>query len=417
MNENEVVNQHYISRKLINLFSIPNSEQQIYQLDTYAEKEYEKLKKKSTKKVLCDEYAYETNNLAKNTLELIFAENEATLIPKIKEIVVLLEKKESINIIHKKVLELLIVFLSFYLKSGGNIADWGFSVDKGNKKEYTISRLISSLLKENYLRGLFSTIYNNYNFAIIQDNTESLVLCDHYIATASTDFKIAMSSPISIGNIGLKNIIILIPLSSKYYIVFTDDANIGIKFETINIISTEVRDNINRVIRSNAYRYIVGGNENILQELIKVPVLTNTPMIMLFSGRNSKSGIRVVKKPDVFYNIEDLIKYFKMQQGANLPIWVRELKNEGKLDIGRNDLCFCNSGKKYKKCCLFKIEDYYLKKIKSDEYVREQKIPTYYKNCVIEDIISVNAKYTEIIDFQFAMGGGMDSDIKVYDDV
>ena len=31
--------------------------------------------------------------------------------------------------------------------------------------------------------------------------------------------------------------------------------------------------------------------------------------------------------------------------------------------IGRNDLCFCGSGKKYKKCCIKKVKD---KSVKSN---------------------------------------------------
>ena len=33
------------------------------------------------------------------------------------------------------------------------------------------------------------------------------------------------------------------------------------------------------------------------------------------------------------------------------------------VDIGRNDLCYCGSGKKYKKCCMNKNDDEELEKL------------------------------------------------------
>ena len=41
-----------------------------------------------------------------------------------------------------------------------------------------------------------------------------------------------------------------------------------------------------------------------------------------------------------------------------------------KIDIGRNDLCYCGSGKKYKKCCINKNNNDDLEKLNSiDEFV------------------------------------------------
>jgi preprotein translocase subunit SecA len=39
---------------------------------------------------------------------------------------------------------------------------------------------------------------------------------------------------------------------------------------------------------------------------------------------------------------------------APFELLPRELKNSNKLKVGRNDPCYCGSGKKYKKCCLDK---------------------------------------------------------------
>jgi len=43
----------------------------------------------------------------------------------------------------------------------------------------------------------------------------------------------------------------------------------------------------------------------------------------------------------------------------NLEVSQRELKKEDYGDVGRNDLCTCNSGKKFKKCCITKIGEKY----------------------------------------------------------
>jgi hypothetical protein len=43
----------------------------------------------------------------------------------------------------------------------------------------------------------------------------------------------------------------------------------------------------------------------------------------------------------------------------NLEVSQRELKKEDYGNIGRNDLCTCNSGKKFKKCCMTKIGEKY----------------------------------------------------------
>lgn len=47
-----------------------------------------------------------------------------------------------------------------------------------------------------------------------------------------------------------------------------------------------------------------------------------------------------------------------------------EKYSDVKMDIGRNDLCYCGSGKKYKKCCINKNNNYDLEKLNSiDELV------------------------------------------------
>jgi hypothetical protein len=39
--------------------------------------------------------------------------------------------------------------------------------------------------------------------------------------------------------------------------------------------------------------------------------------------------------------------------------------------VGRNDPCYCGSGKKYKKCCLLKDEEKNLEELKGDAIVEE----------------------------------------------
>ena len=47
----------------------------------------------------------------------------------------------------------------------------------------------------------------------------------------------------------------------------------------------------------------------------------------------------------------------------------RQLKKQPK--IGRNDTCSCGSGEKYKRCCLLKQEDYYVKQADIKKQVDE----------------------------------------------
>lgn len=47
----------------------------------------------------------------------------------------------------------------------------------------------------------------------------------------------------------------------------------------------------------------------------------------------------------------------------------RQLKKQPK--IGRNDLCPCGSGSKYKKCCLIKQQEYFNKQVEMQKQVEE----------------------------------------------
>ena len=69
-----------------------------------------------------------------------------------------------------------------------------------------------------------------------------------------------------------------------------------------------------------------------------------------------------VKDKNATDNIEEPSKFTKTVSATNNPSKIKPKKINHKqlkkqLKVGRNELCSCGSGKKYKKCCLIKQQE------------------------------------------------------------
>lgn len=223
-------------------------------------------------------------------------------------------------------------------------------MDYENPKEIRVERMLLNIMDIRYINGLINTICNCYKCAIICDDSKRFLLSDQYVATVALKYKNHFSNA-SNRQIGMKDTMILIPLSSKFYITFYDGRRPQyVKENEINILEKNEIQLINDVIYQNSYVKCVGTSELELERVKQVNFETASPTksIMIYSDGTIQDNI---VKREVFYYDED------RDMNAHFFEYISTYKTIIKGKIGRNDKCVCGSGKKYKKCCLKKYEE------------------------------------------------------------
>lgn len=281
----------------------------------------------------------------------MFSYAEGMMIPTLDKIVVNIEQgyrteKECINHFDE-IKEILPFVLMFYFRSGALLHEYEFSSE--NPKLDRVERMLLDLFDVKYIVGLCKTILNCYEFAIIIDEQERFLISDQYLSTVALRYKNRFSNA-SNRQIGMKDTMILLPLSAKFYMVFYNGRVPSyIIRDRFNVLSDETVREINNVIYQNSYVKCVGKYED---ELIRVKDIemgeySPTECIMKYEDGSIKD---YVTKKEVFLYDEDK----DMCKNSINYMMDYEKKIKGKMQ--RNDLCICNSGKKYKKCCMKKYE-------------------------------------------------------------
>lgn len=299
--------------------------------------EQNKIYPSTPKSSMSAKFIYEDDRLSTNTVENYFEKIETDVVPNIKEIVgdifLFKEKKIKFNDIKKKIESLLPIFIIFYYRSGALLAEFS-SINKKDK----IPLLSRKILNKRYINLLSNMIKNNYKLAIIESDNNFL-MSDQYVSTASFNIK-AKFSNISNRTMGLKETLILIPVCSNYYIVYWHSENNFLKENKINSLNSYDINKINYVIMNNSYQKCIASNEVVLKDLI-ADYSYSSPCSMFWG--NDKTGFYggAISKKEVFYNKIDKEAY------DNFDLFY--LRN-GYKDLGRNDLCFCGSKKKFKNC-------------------------------------------------------------------
>ena len=209
-----------------------------------------------------------------NLMEIKFSEIESKYKKDLEELILKIKNRDSFKQIKNKVNSMMTYFLIFYFRT--------FQFIKANciDEDEKINRFISTLWDNNYIKELSKTIIANYNMYILESLNEYFLLSDSFLCTASNDYKGVCLEKYCFLNrsIGLKNITILIPLSSKYYILFTDVLTSKKHYIRVykNGVFEENLNYYNSIIYRNSSIFTIGKYEYPVREVFeKVNIYSN----------------------------------------------------------------------------------------------------------------------------------------------
>lgn len=330
MSDQVTKNQHYIPQSLLKHFSDKGG---LFEVLTFEKKVFPT----TVGKTMCENYTYEHDQLPVNTVEKFFSRIEGITAPAVEELIELIgDIKNGTTDIEKfknKLSEILGYLLIYYYRSGALLTE--FSTFKETEK---VPLLSEKILNESYIENLAKLIQKFYNFAIIESDGDFL-LSDQFISTSAFKAK-AQFFDISNRHIGLNEIIILIPLSSSFYVVFWDTkTNFFLEPNKINKLTTEQTELINVSIVNNSYKKCVAKKIDSIESVIDRYKWGSPTQV--FAGGNPKNfHMGAVKKKEVFFYKDEWDAYDMFSYATFIQY--RDLK--------RNDPCSCESGKKFKKC-------------------------------------------------------------------
>ncbi|MEH6983962.1 DUF4238 domain-containing protein [Priestia megaterium] len=332
-----VINQHYIPQCVLKHFS--SSKNQL--VETLVE--LKRVYKTNYRQSMSARYTYEHSSLETNKLEKYFSRIEgyfSDVILNILNTVVQYEDEQvEFNEIKMIVERYMREFIIFYYRSGALLHEFSFLQEN---EEIKINHLLSNIMNSSYIRDLSKTIITHYNISIIKSEDMGFLLSDQYVSTAALGIKGRFAN-VSNRHLGFKDVIILIPLSSQYYIVYYDGRQPSyIKPNTVNILNGLQVKEINKVIINNTYRKCISYQENSIREALKEFELISPCISLGHYSSGLKTGA-TLKKEVFFYESDkkawDFFVSFEFVTYQNSK---------------RNDVCPCKSGKKFKKCCLDK---------------------------------------------------------------
>ncbi|OMF19831.1 hypothetical protein BK127_02680 [Paenibacillus sp. FSL H7-0331] len=328
-------NQHYVARCILKNFS--NNKLQIF--EKLVESNKEPYLTKYTQ-AMTENYTYEHTNLETNELEDHFSiVYEDKFAPALVNLLQLLEEFDegtgNILEVKKIIASHISTIIVFYYRSGALLHEFEY---ERNNKEDRIILLLENIMNSRYILELGKTIINKYQICIIKSDDCHFLLSDQYLSTAALGIKNNFFD-MSNRHIGLKDVMILVPISSKYYIVFFDGKRpLYISpNKLISLKKEEVRE-INKVIINNSYVKCVAQYKEALLEAspqfeFKSPSAT-------YAGFDSGSVMGSNRKKEIFFyeNDERIWDFFGMH----------DLYKYSK--SGANELCPCGSQMKFKRC-------------------------------------------------------------------
>lgn len=335
--------QHYVSQGILKNFL--NEQGKVFEL--LIEKKL--IIPKRIQDTMEQNYVYEHPALETNTLERKFGEIESLIFPQIDKIIADLEQgyksdKSAFKYISqiKKMIPLLLVF---YFRSGALLHEYEFSSD--NYKLDRVERMIANIFSSSYINGLSQTVCNCYDTAIIVDESEQFLISDQYMSTVALKYKSRFANA-SNRQIGMKETMILLPLSAKFYVAFYNGhiPNYIVK-DGISILKPEEVQWINDVIIRNSYVECVGKYKQELERVKEDEIISFEPGKCLLRYSDGTLKDHIIKR-EVFFYEED------WDLNRNSYTYMTEYLGKIKGKVGRNSLCICGSGRKYKHCCMHK---------------------------------------------------------------
>jgi len=331
----KTVKEHYIPKAILEKFFSSNK---FYESLVSSRKIYAT----TSLNAMCERNTYEHPELDENYIENILARTvDSKLVNAVDNIIANINNG-NIGSVYQEACFNMYSFLICYFRSGAILYELKNSL-KENIDETKIENFLKIIGDRRYLVGLAKTVVDNYKFAIINSGEENFILSDQYISTCSLKPK-GMFCNISNRNIGLKETMILIPIQTKYYLVFYNGKNeLNLDDNKVNFLSKDEVTLINTAIYNNSYNKVALKNADDFSTVDKERIVEKSPetCIMKFAdGHTEAAGI----KREVFLLKEhqesfDFFRNFSFNKYVNL---------------GRNDKCLCGSNKKFKKCCIEK---------------------------------------------------------------
>ena len=374
--------QHYIPKAILKYFSYDRSsfyEGQILPQQCY---------KTNINNSMCERNIYEADLLKTNAIESFFAETvDSDLAVFEKDINDILNMKEDgfVEYAYNCVKKYIISIMACYFRSGAILLEYNtaYSEEKGQNILKILGRITPS-----YITRLCRTILFDYDFSLIQSDKSEFLIGDQYIATAALRIKSNFSNA-SNRQIGFKHTILILPVSSSFCVVFFHGEKPDyIKKNQLHVLNRDECKQINLAIRNSAYRKIAGSNLDAVSNIIAEKAVAEryqSPMTAVMKYESGRTVAHVMKKEVFFYPRDyeamELFHSFKFD-----------------LSIGRNDKCYCGSGKKYKNCCFEKIR--IIKEMKNSFLAKDKNGLQYSitpKTFVEESILIPENKYGNVL--------------------
>ena len=334
---NRTKKQHYISNSILDNFFKTNK---IHEYNLKKHSDYDC----STDNSMCCSDIYESDLFEDNKLEDAFAQlydgQFANTLSEIDNLLLNNQVKSAIDLLKHN----FYFYVVSYYKSLASLVRLSKNDNHILEKNKSTTRMFKLITNIDYMKRMSIILTNCYDIYIIKSNDSNFVLCDQFISTASNYFN-GMFSNISNRDIGVKGSIILFPVSIDYYFLLYDktmNKSINMIPNSINILSKQETEKINNIIYNNATEKICTLKDK-KYSFQNVNSYGDESVYMVYSNLSSQ-GYK--KKKEIFYSEgeQDLYKLFSDLE------WGKYIK------LGKNEKCFCGSGKKFKKCCFDKVE-------------------------------------------------------------
>lgn len=190
-----------------------------------------------------------------------------------------------------------------------------------------------------YINSLSKTLTDYYDFAIIKSVGAEFLLSDQYLSTVALAIKNRFMSE-SNRHMGMKDVMLLIPISANYYVALYDGDKPGyISLNDVNSLSQEQIDEVNEVIINNSYLKCIGKDKASLQRVLP-KFEYKSPAGTMAGGSGFTFGATL--KKEVFLYKRDRLAW-ELFTGLEFGRYI---------NLQRNEKCACGSGKKYKNCCI-----------------------------------------------------------------
>ncbi len=365
--------QHYISQGLLRLFSNDGMHIQECMVQKH------EIHRQKISDAMKENYLYEYPLFETNALEDAFAEIESTFIPQVRAIVDdVLNNKKSAAEIFNQLNSILEIFLLFYYRSGAVLSEFCYGITETEvRKQLRIRRLLEVITTRSYLKKLANSIRKGYDFCILRSDLGQFIISDQYIATVALAYK---NQFINSSNraIGMRDTMILLPLSSSLYIAFFNGKAPDYlkKNQVCNLTESEVFQ-INRIVFHNSFNKCAGNSLEVLESLQKEKYYSHA-VTQVYFGDDRGGVAGYTNKKEVFlYPEDEEICTHHIQYALKY----RDLKEQHGKSHLRNVKCPCGSGLQFKKCCLTK----YSRAFQALEETQKPQLQNYHiDGCIAE---------------------------------